>query len=140
MIEIISGENGKGKTKQLLDSCNERIKSVNGSIIFIDKSQKHMYDLDSKIRLINISEFPIDTTGKFLGFLSGVISQNNDIEEIYLDNFLNIGFVDTSNGLIESLEELEKISECFGVKFTISVSKKKEDLPEEIIDNVIASL
>lgn len=140
MIEIVAGDKGKGKTKVLLERSNEDIKSINGSIIFVDKSSKHMYDLDSKVRLINITEFPISTTGEFLGFLSGVISQNNDIEEIFLDSFLTIAFIDTNNGLLSSLEELEKISDCFGVKFIISISQVKEDLPSEVQDKVIVSL
>lgn len=140
MIEIVAGDKGKGKTKVLLEKSNEDIKNINGSIIFVDKSSKHMYDLDSKVRLINITEFPISTTGEFLGFLSGVISQNNDIEEIFLDSFLTIAFIDTNNGLLSSLEELEKISECFGVKFIISISQVKEDLPSEVQDKVIVSL
>ena len=140
MIEIVAGDKGKGKTKVLLERSNEDIKSINGSIIFVDKSSKHMYDLDSKVRLINITEFPISTTGEFLGFLSGVISQNNDIEEIFLDSFLTIAFIDTNNGLLSSLEELEKISDCFGVKFIVSISQVKEDLPSEAQDKVIVSL
>ncbi len=140
MIEIVAGDKGKGKTKVLLERSNEDIKSINGSIIFVDKSSKHMYDLDSKVRLINITEFPISTTGEFLGFLSGVISQNNDIEEIFLDSFLTIAFIDTNNGLLSSLEELEKISDCFGVKFIVSISQVKEDLPSEVQDKVIVSL
>ena len=140
MIEIVAGDKGKGKTKVLLEKSNEDIKNINGSIIFVDKSSKHMYDLDSKVRLINITEYPISTTGEFLGFLSGVISQNNDIEEIFLDSFLTIAFIDTNNGLLSSLEELEKISDCFGVKFIISISQVKEDLPSEVQDKVIVSL
>ena len=140
MIEIVAGDKGKGKTKVLLERSNEDMKSIKGSIIFVDKSSKHMYDLDSKVRLINITEFPISTTGEFLGFLSGVISQNNDIEEIFLDSFLTIAFIDTNNGLLSSLEELEKISDCFGVKFIVSISQVKEDLPSEVQDKVIVSL
>lgn len=140
MIEIVAGDKGKGKTKVLLERSNEDIKSIDGSIIFVDKSSKHMYDLDSKVRLINITEYPINTTGEFLGFLSGVISQNNDIEEIFLDSFLTIAFIDTNNGLLSSLEELEKISDCFGVKFIVSISQVKEDLPSEVQDKVIVSL
>ena len=140
MIEIVSGEKGKGKTKVLLDRCNDDVKSINGSSIFVDKSSKHMYDLDSKVRLINITEYPVNTTGEFLGFLSGVISQNNDIEEIFLDSFLTIAFIDTNNGLLSSLEELEKISDCFNVKFIISISQTKEDLPSEVQSKVVVSL
>lgn len=140
MIEIVSGEKGKGKTKILLDRCNEDIKNINGNSIFVDKSSKHMYDLDSKVRLINITEYPVNTTGEFLGFLSGVISQNNDIEEIFLDSFLTIAFIDTNNGLLSSIEELEKISDCFNVKFIISISQTKDDLPSEVQSKVVVSL
>ena len=140
MIKIVSGEKGKGKTKILLDRCNEDIKNISGSSIFVDKSSKHMYDLDSKVRLINITEYPVNTTGEFLGFLSGVISQNNDIEEIFLDSFLTIAFIDTNNGLLSSIEELEKISDCFNVKFIISISQTKDDLPSEVQSKVVVSL
>lgn len=140
MIEIVAGEKGKGKTKVLLDRSNEDVKNINGSIIYIDKSAKHMYDLDSKVRLINISEYPINTTDKLLGFLNGIISQNNDIEEIFLDSYLTIAYIDTNNGLMSSLDELEKISECFGVKFVLSVSSTTTDLPDEIQSKVVMSL
>ena len=70
MVEISSGEKGKGKTKYLLDKVNTDIKKVDGSIVYIDKNTKHMYELDSKIRLINMGDYPIDSTDEFLGFLN----------------------------------------------------------------------
>ena len=82
MVEIISGEKGKGKTKQLLDRVRGDVKNAQGSIVFLDKNQKHMYELDSKVRLINMADYDVESSDEFLGFLSGVISQNNDIEEI----------------------------------------------------------
>ena len=59
MIEIIAGEKGKGKTKVLLDKVNEAVKTVGGNIVYLDKSQKHMYELDNKVRLVNVADFPI---------------------------------------------------------------------------------
>ena len=55
MIEIISGEKGKGKTKELLTKVNAAVASASGSIVYLDKSQKHMYELSNKIRLINVT-------------------------------------------------------------------------------------
>ena len=52
MIEIISGEKGKGKTKELLNKVNTSITSATGNIVYLDKSQKHMYELNNKIRTI----------------------------------------------------------------------------------------
>ena len=43
MVEIIAGEKGKGKTKYLLDKVNDSVKSASGNIVYLDKSQKHMY-------------------------------------------------------------------------------------------------
>ena len=69
MIEIISGEKGKGKTKELLNKVNTSITSATGNIVYLDKSQKHMYELNNKIRLINVNEFPIKSSEGFLGFI-----------------------------------------------------------------------
>lgn len=140
MIEVICGEKGKGKTKHLIDKVNKDMKSATGSIIYIDKSQKHMYELDSKIRLINMSDFPLETTNEFMGFLCGVLSQNNDIEEIFLDSFLTIGYVDTSEGLNESIEKLEIISDMFRVRFVISISMNEADLPDIVKPYLLLSL
>ena len=84
MIEIISGEKGKGKTKELLNKVNTSITSATGNIVYLDKSQKHMYELNNKIRLINVNDFLIDNCDEFLGFICGVISQDHDLEEMYL--------------------------------------------------------
>jgi hypothetical protein len=76
MIEIICGDKGKGKTKELLDKVNSSIKGNEGSIVFLDKSQKHMYELNNQVRLINVMDYPIDNCDEFLGFICGIISQN----------------------------------------------------------------
>ena len=52
MVQLIVGEKGKGKTKFLLDKVNNEVKDAHGSIVYLDKSPKHMYELNNKIRLI----------------------------------------------------------------------------------------
>ena len=54
MIEIIAGEKGKGKTKELLAKVNHSVAAASGNIVYLDKSQKHMYELNNKVRLINV--------------------------------------------------------------------------------------
>ena len=140
MVEIISGEKGKGKTKYLLDKVNNDIKNVDGSVVYIDKNTKHMYELDSKIRLINMGDYPIESTDEFLGFLSGVLSQNADIQEVFLDSFLTVSYIDADEGLSAALDKLDKICNMFEVKFVLSVSKNEEDLPEDAKGKIIVSL
>ncbi|MCR5640856.1 MAG: twitching motility protein PilT [Lachnospiraceae bacterium] len=140
MVEIISGEKGKGKTKRLLDRVRGDVKNAQGSIVFLDKNQKHMYELDSKVRLINMADYDVESSDEFLGFLSGVISQNNDIEEIFLDSFLTIGYIDTSEGLVRAIEKLDELSEKFETNFVLSVSKDEKELPDAVKPKVVISL
>lgn len=83
MIEIIAGEKGKGKTKELLAKVNHSVTAASGNIVYLDKSQKHMYELNNKVRLINVMDYPIDNCDEFLGFLCGIVSQDHDLEEMY---------------------------------------------------------
>ena len=140
MVEIISGEKRKKKTKYLLDKVNSDIKKTDGSIVYIDKNTKHMYELDSKIRLINMGDYPIESSDEFLGFLSGVLSQNADIQEVFLDSFLTVSQVDSNDSLSLALNKLDKICNMYDVKFVLSVSKNEKDLPENAKGKIIVSL
>ncbi len=140
MVEIISGEKGKGKTKHLLEKVNSDVKKIDGSIVYIDKNTKHMYELDSKIRLINMGDYPIESTDEFLGFLSGVLSQNSDIQEVFLDSFLTVSFINSNDEFTVALNKLDKICNMFEVKFVLSVSKNEKDLPEVAKGKIVISL
>lgn len=140
MIEIICGEKGKGKTKELLDKVNSAVGTQSGNIVYLDKSQKHMYELNNKIRLINVMDFPIDNCDEFLGFICGVVSQDHDLDEMYLDSFLTIASIDDENGITKAIEKLDVISEKFKVKFVLSVSRDINRLPECAKAKVIISL
>ena len=84
MVQIIAGRKGKGKTKYLLDMANTAVKEAKGSIVYLDKSSKHMYELNNRIRLINVAEFSVSTAEGFIGFICGIISQDHDLEAMYL--------------------------------------------------------
>ena len=140
MIEIICGVKGKGKTKELLGKVNSAIQTANGNVVYLDKSQKHMYELSNKVRLINVMDYPISNCDEFVGFICGIISQDNDLEEMYLDSFLTIADVKTEEEITKAIEKLDVISEKYKVKFILSVSKDEVDLPECAKAKVIISL
>ena len=110
MVELIVGKKGKGKTKVLLDRVNGAIKDANGSIVYLDKSTKHMYELNNKIRLIDVSAYPIKNADEFVGFVCGIISQDHDLEQIYLDSFLN--------NCKAHRKKVSRFSEATGTPFT----------------------
>ena len=82
MVQLIVGKKGKGKTKHLLDKVNAEVKDINGNIVYLDKSTKHMYELNNKVRLIDVSEYMIENTDGFLGFISGILSQDHDLQQM----------------------------------------------------------
>ena len=131
MIQIIAGEKGKGKTKHLIKMANDAVKKVKGNIVYLDKSHKHTYEIDNRIRIINVKEFPLEGYREFFGFLCGIISQDYDINEMYLDSFLNLGNLSLDESQIV-INKLEDISKKYDVRFIISMSCNLENLPENV--------
>ncbi len=139
MLELIVGKKGKGKTKVLLEKVNTAIKEANGSIVYLDKNTKHMYELNNKIRLIDVSVFPIKNADEFVGFICGIISQDHDLEQIYLDSFLTTAKLEGLD-VSSTLSQLNAIGQKFEVKFIISMSLDKEELPAEFQENILVAL
>lgn len=140
MIEIIAGEKGKGKTKELLSRVNTSITSASGNIVYLDKSQKHMYELHNRVRLINVTDYPIDNCDEFMGFICGIVSQDNDLEEMYLDSFLTIANLETDEEICHAIQKLDIISEKYNVKFILCVSRNEDKLPDCAKAKIVISL
>ena len=133
MIQIIAGKKGKGKTKYLLAGANERVEKATGSIVYIDKNGKHMYELSNKVRLINVAEYHIRSYNAFVGFVCGIISQDHDLEAIYLDSFLTVAH-------LEEVEDFKTLGEKYGIDFVLSVSRDAQDLPKNANGRISVSL
>ncbi len=139
MIQLIVGRKGKGKTKQLLDKVNTEIKTVSGNIAYLDKSTKHMFELNNKVRLIDVSEYMISDADEFIGFICGIISQDHDLEQMYFDSFLKISCLEGLD-IEPAVKKLEAVSEKFGVQLILSVSLDEHELPESLKSNVLVAL
>ena len=139
MVQLIVGKKGKGKTKQLLDKVNAEVQNVSGNIVYLDKSTKHMYELNNKIRLIDVSDYLISDADEFVGFVCGIISQDHDLEQMYFDSFLQIACLEDQD-VEPVVQKLEKISEKFNVDFVISVSLDEDELPASLKEKVIIAL
>ena len=142
MVQLIVGNKGKGKTKQLLDKVNNEIKEISGNIVYLDKSTKHMYELNNKVRLIDVSQFMVENSGEFLGFVCGIISQDHDLQQMYFDSFLRIACLEgkSEDELLAVIDKLEKLSGKFETDFILSVSMDESELPALLKDKVLVSL
>lgn len=139
MVQIIAGTKGKGKTKHLLDMANSAVKTLQGTIVYLDKSAQHMYELNNKIRLINVNEYPITSSDGFLGFICGIICQDHDLEQVYLDSFLKLSCLEGKD-IEPAILTLEQLGEKYHVNFIVSVSRDASELPECAKKDVVLSL
>jgi ABC-type cobalamin/Fe3+-siderophores transport system ATPase subunit len=142
MVRLIVGNKGKGKTTEILNRVNTQIKEAKGSIVYLDKSSKHMYELNNKIRLIDVSRFPITNSEQFVGFVCGIISQDHDLQEMYLDGFLKCTKLDEDDidEINDTIRELDAVSTAFDIDFYISVSVDVDVLVPELREKVVAAL
>ena len=139
MVQLIVGNKGKGKTKHLLDKVNTVIKDAQGNVVYLDKSTKHMFELNNKIRLIDVSDYLVSNSDEFIGFICGIISQDHDLQYMYFDSFLKIACVN-ENDISATIDKLETISEKFHVDFVLSISVDESALPENLKSKIIVSL
>jgi len=139
MVQIIAGEKGKGKTKILLDKANTDIKTAKGTIVYLDKDNQHMFELNNKIRLINVREYNIESAAEFVGFISGILSQDSDLEKIYLDSFLKVACVKAEDA-DPYIEKLNMISEKFKLDIVVSFSQNSNEVSETIKNKIVVAL
>ena len=139
MVQLIVGKKGKGKTKCLLDKVNTEVKNVLGSVVFLDKNTKHMYELNNKIRLIVVPDFSITNPDEFIGFVSGIISQDHDLQQLYFDSFLKISCLEGKD-ISGTIDKLEKLGEKFNIDFVLSLSMDESELPEAVKSKIVISL
>ncbi len=98
-----------------------------------------MYELSNKVRLINVSEYPITSYEGFLGFVSGIISQDHDLEQMYLDSFLKLSNLEGQD-ITEAILTLDEIGKKYDVDFIVSVSLDEVDMSDEIKKYIVISL
>lgn len=139
MIQIIAGGKGTGKTKELITKANDAALLSVLPIIYLDKNNKHMYELSNQIRMINISDFHIENFQMFCGFLYGIASQDYNLKEIYLDSFLTIAHIEPSE-LEQALEAMTRFSDSQGIDLVISVSMSVDEMTEAAKELVTVSL
>lgn len=110
MVYLVTGPRGSGKTQQMIDLANEKVKTSNGNVVFIKKSHKDTYTVDFNIRVIRMADYPdVLTLEEFVGFLYGMAAGNHDIEAVFIDSVLKQANI-TLESLAAFLHKLNKIS------------------------------
>ena len=129
MVQIIAGNKGSGKTKRLIHMTNDTANTSNHSVIFLDKDNSYMYEIDRNVRFVNVNDYHIQSAEMFQGFLAGMLASNYDIGTIFIDAFLKLIKKDVADSA-DFLKTLEELSKEHEVTFVLSVSADPEQLPD----------
>jgi len=139
MVELIVGAKGKGKTKVLLEKAAEAVKNANGSVVYVDKNKQHMYELSTKIRLVDITQYIVKNEDGFLGFVSGMIASDHDLEWLILDSFVTVAGLEGKD-ITSAILQIKELAAKYNVNIVVSVSLDEKDLPAAVKELVTVAL
>ena len=132
MVNVIVGQKGSGKTKELIEAIQNAVETENGDIVCIEKGNSLRYDVSYRVRLVDAEEYKISDFDQLTGFVSGLHAGNFDITHIFIDNLYKM-FPDKSIAAAEEfLDWLEEFSRKENVKFTLTLSAPVETATDRI--------
>ena len=131
MIKIFAGLKGSGKTKNLIELVNAAQESTSGCVVCIEKGTKLIHEINNKTRLVDISEYNIETADQLYGFVCGALSANFDITDLFIDSALKICAEDLE-GLEKFANTVKPILEARNVNFTMTISVELEKVPASL--------
>ena len=134
-MKIIYGPKGTGKTKQIIECANKSLDEAKGHVIFVTDTARYSYDLNNQIRYLDVSNFEITGEDGLRGFIKGLVAANGDNEYIFVDGIARITNKNLSE-LSNIFGAIEKLEKDFGVKFVLTCSAAKEDLPDFVLKHV----
>lgn len=130
MIYVFCNKRGSGKTKALINLANEKLEAGKGHVVYINDDNRQMFQLNRGIRFISTDGFNLKKQESFYGFLCGILSEDYDIETIFIDGLFNIIEENLQNAA-QLFCLMEKLSVESGVDFYINVNGDTE-MPEFI--------
>lgn len=129
MVNLVCGKQGTGKTRRMIDFGNNALNNIKGKIVFLEANNKHIFDLKHEIRYINTKEYGMMNPDQFLGFVSGLLATDYDIEHVYIDGLYKIAKLNMDD-LKTIVEKLNITAEKFDVNFFMSVNFEEDELDE----------
>jgi archaellum biogenesis ATPase FlaH len=132
MIKVIVGSKGSGKTARLVDDLNLRAVNDAANVVCIEAGRRLDGYVKYQIRLVEITEYPVQGYKQLLSFIAGLSAKDFDITHIYIDSIYKVSGDDNLDNLAEFLAELDKFAIKDNFHVMIILSAEPENLPESI--------
>jgi len=132
MIRVIMGKKGSGKTKQMIEMINSAVQTEHGNVVCIERGNKLTFDIHYQIRLVESSQYDIDSYTALKGFVSGLYAGNYDITHIFIDSLTKIVGNDDNAETEQFLDWLNAFGEKNSIKFTVTISADESQATDGI--------
>ena len=131
MVRVIMGLQGHGKTKQIIDLTNKAV-SEDLTVACIERGTKLTFDINHKARLVDVSDYFIESYEHLKAFICGMYSGNYDLSKIFIDSLYKV----SKSDYIKQTEDFLLWAESFGaehnIDFVITISADDKDATDVI--------
>ena len=122
MVRLIMSGSGEGKTKQLLELMDSAAETSTGCMVCIEPTRNMSFSLRHQTRLVDASEFSINSFDSLRGFICGLYAGNYDISHIFIDDLYKVAGNRDDRAVGEFLNWLDTFSSTLGLKVTLTIS------------------
>ena len=134
-MKIFYGPKGTGKTKAIIEDANAVLSSAKGHVVFITDTTRYNHDVKLQIKLLDVTGFDIKNADGLRGFIKGIVASSGDNEYVYIDGIARIAGKPL-NELGDIFEAIENLEKDYDVKFVLTCSAAKEDLPDFVLKHI----
>lgn len=129
MLKLIIGLKGSGKTKQLIELANKAVEVSPGHVVCIEKSNKLIFDVNHKVRLVDTEAYSVVNAEELYGLVCGILATNYDVKDLFIDSALRICKDDVA-AWVEFMGKLEQVCAKYEVQCVVTSSIDQADLPK----------
>lgn len=112
------------KTKKVVTLANELISSSKGDIVYISNCKEAKGHLSNEIKFLDLSEIEVITPEILKEVINQIVSDNNSIEIILLDN---ISKMINENEVSSFLKKVEEFSCKHNVKILFGLDRENKE-------------
>jgi hypothetical protein len=139
MIKVIVGRQGCGKTARLVDDLNMKANSDTANVVCIEAGHRLDRMVKYKIRLVDITEYPVSNYPQLLSFIGGISAKDYDLTHIYIDSITKVIEDPAQSGdhpdftqLTDFLQKLDVFATKNNFNVMIILSADPADLPVDL--------
>ncbi|MDO5734682.1 MAG: hypothetical protein Q4P08_06105 [Eubacteriales bacterium] len=132
MIDAIIGPKGSGKTAKLVSEITAKSEEPESNIVCIEYGKRFDKQIPYQVRLIDVTEYPVQSYAQLLSFIAGIAAKDYDITQIYIDSIYKVAQDDDKEHLSQFFTDLAEFAKNIGAQVTITISDELEALPENV--------